>query len=239
MPDECAGGWQATEKPVFLSDVCADGWRTAEKSVIEEEYVSLRRFYSSFLLMEERMTKKEAIRIIVECARLYHENLEGKNLLFIFGAPQNPERFETVFMPRHILHLTGVYTKLSSSDFYDRCLKSRLSVSDFVMPNDGTVEMKLAVLPQLMRISKTAKMIGDYDSSKSLLYTEKLAGGDRPAWVLYLIKDSTNLIPPSEKIFVMFRSNRNSASLQSTGKRSEKRNIKSSASCKKGSTPFL
>lgn len=123
------------------------------------------------------MTKKEAIRIIVECARLYHENLEGKNLLFIFGAPQNPECFETVFMPRHFLHLTGVYTKLSSSDFYDRCLKSRLSVSDFMMPNDGTVEMKLAVLPQLMRISKTAKMIGDYDSSKSLLYTEKLAGG--------------------------------------------------------------
>ena len=123
------------------------------------------------------MTKKEAIRIIVDCARLYHENLEGKNLLFIFGAPQNPECFEAVFMPRHFLHLTGVFTKLSSSDFYDRCLKSRLSVSDFVMPNDGTVEMKLAVLPQLMLITKTAKMIGDYDSSKSLLYTEKLAGG--------------------------------------------------------------
>ena len=123
------------------------------------------------------MTKKEAIRIIIDCARLYHENLEGKNLLFIFGAPQNPECFEAVFIPRHFLHLTGVFTKLRSSDFYDRCLKSRLSDSDFAMPNDGTVEMKLTVLPQLMRLSKTAKMIGDYDSSKSLLYTEKLAGG--------------------------------------------------------------
>lgn len=123
------------------------------------------------------MTKKEAIRTIIDCARLFHENLEGKNLLFIFGTPQNPECFEAVFMPRHFLHLTGVFTKLSSSDFYDRCLRSRLSVSDFWMPKDGTAEMKLSVLPQLMRISKTAKMIGDYDSSKSLLYTEKLAGG--------------------------------------------------------------
>ena len=46
VPDECAGGWQAAEKPVFLSDVCADGWRTAEKSAIKGEYVALRRFNS-------------------------------------------------------------------------------------------------------------------------------------------------------------------------------------------------
>gem|GEM_PF-2472373 len=34
MPDECAGGWQVTEKPVFLPDKYSGGWRTAEKSVI-------------------------------------------------------------------------------------------------------------------------------------------------------------------------------------------------------------
>lgn len=123
------------------------------------------------------MTKKDAIRTIVECAKLYHDNLEGKNLLFIYGAPQKPEYFEAVFQGRQFLHLTGVITKLNSTDFYDRCLRSRLSVSDFGMPRDGTADMKLMVLPQLMRISKNTKMIGDYDSSKSLLYTEKLAGG--------------------------------------------------------------
>lgn len=123
------------------------------------------------------MTKRDAIRTIIECTRLYHENLEGQNLLFIFGIPQKPEFFETVFLPRHFLHLTGVRTKLSSSDFYDRCLKNRLAESDFSMPRDGTAEMKLTVLPQLMRITRTAKMIGDYDSSKSQLFTEKLAGG--------------------------------------------------------------
>jgi len=30
--DECASGWQATEKPVFLPDECAGSWRTTEKS---------------------------------------------------------------------------------------------------------------------------------------------------------------------------------------------------------------
>jgi len=44
LPDECAGGWQATEKSVFLLDECASGWRTAEKSVVEGKHVTLRCF---------------------------------------------------------------------------------------------------------------------------------------------------------------------------------------------------
>ena len=36
--------------------------------------------------------------------------------------------------------------------------------------------MKLSILPQLMRLSRCAKMVGDYDNTKSVLYTEKLAG---------------------------------------------------------------
>jgi len=41
LPDECAGGWQATEKSVFLLDECASGWRTAEKSVIKGKHMTL------------------------------------------------------------------------------------------------------------------------------------------------------------------------------------------------------
>ena len=58
----------------------------------------------------------------------------------------------------------------------DRCLKRSLSPLDFSMPDSGTVEMKLSVLPRMLKISSAAKMIGEYDLSKSLLYTEKLAG---------------------------------------------------------------
>jgi len=37
FPDECAGGWQATEKPVSFSDECAGSWRTTEKSAVNGE----------------------------------------------------------------------------------------------------------------------------------------------------------------------------------------------------------
>ena len=163
------------------------------------------------------MTKRDAIRTMVDCAKLFHENLEGKNVLFVFGVQQKPEFFEAVFLPRHFLHLTGVITKISSSDFYDRCLKNRLSISDFGMPKDGTAEMKLTVLPQLMQIPKNAKMIGDYDASKSLLYTEKLAGGvsacmgfvrDRKYYIpnTALREDIRNVsIKPQKRILAIYR----------------------------------
>ena len=126
------------------------------------------------------MKKEEAIRIITDCAKKYRETLEGKNLLFLFGSPQAPQHFEAAFLPRHFLHFTGVELSprefISSTDFYDRCLTRNLRPSDFSIPDSGTVEMKLSVLPQMINISKTAKMIGEYSFSKSLLYTEKLAG---------------------------------------------------------------
>ena len=126
------------------------------------------------------MKKEEAIRIMGSCARQYCENLENRNLLFVFGTLQEAQFFEAAFLPRHFLHLTGVEPSTdrvnSSTDFYDRCLKGRLTPADFKLPKNGTAEMKLAVLPQLMQIFKTAKMIGDYDFTKSILYTERIAG---------------------------------------------------------------
>ena len=126
------------------------------------------------------MKKEDAIRIITSCAKQYHDTLEGKNLLFLFGSPKDPQHFEAAFLPRHFLHFTGVELSprefISSTDFYDRCLNRSLRPSDFNIPDSGTVEMKLSVLPQMINISKTAKMIGEYSFSKSLLYTEKLTG---------------------------------------------------------------
>ena len=126
------------------------------------------------------MKKEAAIKIITDCAKSYRKNLENKNLLFVFGALQSPEYFEASFLPRNFLHLTGV--KLSpnrisgSTDFYGRCLSGQLSPADFDMAQNGTTDMKLSILPQLMQLHHSAKMVGDYDNTKSVLYTEKLAG---------------------------------------------------------------
>ena len=124
------------------------------------------------------MKKYEAVEIITNCAKEYRAYLEDNNFLFIFGDKHRTEAFETIFLPRNFLHLTGVKLKSTceSSDFYEMCLKGQLSPSLFEMSADGTTDMKLCVLPQLMKIHRTAKMIGEYDQSKSFLVTEKIAG---------------------------------------------------------------
>lgn len=126
------------------------------------------------------MKKEAAIKIITECAKDYHKFLENRNLLFVFGTVQKPFCFEAVFLPRHYCHLTGVNLvtdRISGSvDFYKRCLKGQLSPKDFSFASNGTTQMKLTVLPQLMKIHCFAKMVGEYNFTKSLLYTEKLAG---------------------------------------------------------------
>ena len=67
------------------------------------------------------MKREEAIRIMGSCAGQYYENLENRNLLFLFGTPQAPQFFEATFLPRHFLHLTGVEPSTervnSSTDF--------------------------------------------------------------------------------------------------------------------------
>jgi hypothetical protein len=137
-------------------------------------------FLLPFAIVGGIMKKETAIKIITECAKAYHVNLENRNLMFIFGTAQKPAFLEAVFLPRNFLHLTGVSLSSKnpprSSDFYEKSLKGRLSPDDFSIAADGTTEMKLLVLPQLMKIYQSAKMVGDYNSTKSLLYTGKLAG---------------------------------------------------------------
>jgi hypothetical protein len=125
------------------------------------------------------MRKDDALRIVTSCAKQYRDNLENKNLKFVFSNNGAEEYFESLFLPRHFLHLTGVQLlaqHMKSSDYYNLCLKGNLPLSAFNLYPNGTTEMKLSVLPQIMNIHKTAKMIGDYNDSKSLLVTEKIVG---------------------------------------------------------------
>lgn len=145
----------------------------------------------------KQMKKNKAIRIITNCAKEYNEYLENKNLLFVFGNNHKQEAFEAVFEPRHFLHLTGIEANgrfiNRSSDFYDICLKGQLSPSAFELAKNGTTDMKLSVLPQLMKIHKTAKMIGEYDCAKSFLMTEKIAGNVTAC--LGFVRDGNYYVP--------------------------------------------
>lgn len=127
------------------------------------------------------MKKIDVLKAVLSSAKSYSQNLENRNMLFLFNDEnKQPHCFEVVFEPRHFHHLTG--TKIvnpnikSSVEFYDMCLRNNLSENDFILAPDGTTPLKIAILPSLMQIHKMAKMIGEYNDCKPKLYTEKLAG---------------------------------------------------------------
>ena len=121
-------------------------------------------------------TTEEAIRIIYKCAVDYRENLSNKFVLFITAKDNKSTGFETLFLPQNYKHLTGVSSKLSGADFFGLAARNRLSPNEITLAEDGTTDLKLDVLPQLMNIHLTARMVGDYDYSKSLLVADKIAG---------------------------------------------------------------
>jgi len=134
--------------------------------------------YSPFKLFSSIsiMNKKAVLNQIYSLARLYKNNLENNNLLFIYGNIKNPEYIITNFLDSNFYHLTGVQLikDLSAYEFYSGLLENKISINDFEI--DTHTISKLSVLPQLLNITKSAKMIGEYNDIGSLLFTDKIAG---------------------------------------------------------------
>lgn len=125
--------------------------------------------------------KEEALKIILKCCKLYHCNLENKNVMFIVQDKRKDIHYlEMLFLASNFLHLTGINIinkKIkSSTDFYNLCLKNQITVSDFKFNSNGTTSMKLQILPQIIQIQKICKMTGDYNNTKLYLSTQKLVG---------------------------------------------------------------
>lgn len=125
------------------------------------------------------MTKKDAISVICNCAALYNSNLCNKQLAFVYWDNNHKVDFvEVVFQSNNFLHFTGVsfLPKEKASGFYYRALDHRLRESDIKFRNNGTTDLKLKVLRQVMNIAYSARMIGDYMGPQFELYTEKVVG---------------------------------------------------------------
>ena len=146
--------------------------------------------------MVVKHTKEDAIRIVTSCAQKYKKELAGNTLLFVCADKHYSILcYEFSFWPENFMHLTGLKTIrteaelrhtnkkdakiVSAFDFYSMCINKKLSPKDFEFSDDGTTDMKLDVLPFVVNKNLSANMIGDYNSSKPLLYTEKLAGNTK------------------------------------------------------------
>ena len=136
--------------------------------------------------------KKSAVKIIIECAKMYKDNFLGKNLMIIYGKDQYGF-MEAVFPKTAYLHLTGVDTKLSPSAFYSKCIGNVLSNKDFNFKSNGTTELKLQILPHVFNPKKNYKIVGEYGNFKQILRTNKLVGGVHAC--LGFVKDGDYYVP--------------------------------------------
>ena len=141
------------------------------------------------------ITKENAIILLNKAAIEYNTNLVGNNVLFLAIKNNNYFFIETAFIPGNFLHLSGVESSLDATKFLDAAFDNRLSINDIGFKKDGTTELKLSVLLNLMNIHKIAKMIGDYDFSGRHLIADKLAG--TTASVMGFIKDNDYFYPSS------------------------------------------
>jgi hypothetical protein len=154
----------------------------------------------------KKYTKEEAIAVVVQCAEKYRDELDGRNLLFLcMDKHKKTSAIEFSFHGSNYLHLTGlkpgrgevddVDPALHANDFYKKCLEHQLSPSDFAFAEDGTTHLKLELLPGILCKNLNASMIGDYNSSKPRLVTEKLVGGVHACMGFVLDKKRTEYVP--------------------------------------------
>lgn len=150
--------------------------------------------------MGKKYTKKQAVSIVISAARLYRDNLAGKRLLFIVtDKHKNVSSLEVGFDASNFHHLTGL--KLTNKtwshlDFYNFCIDGRLKEEDIEFAEKGTTHQKLEVLPLAFKNANlSASMMGNYNNSHPLLYTEKLVGGVKWALGFRDVTGSGNYVP--------------------------------------------
>lgn len=151
------------------------------------------------------MTGTQVLKIILESAKLYRDNLADKNLIIIsYNANTKLYNYiETVFLERNFLHMTGVQIRPEKAGkpynpdiggamkFYELCLLNELKLGDFKQAVDGTTPLKMNVLPQLMKL--TGNLMGDFNFTKNRLVTEKLVGNQRGC--MGFVKENNYYIP--------------------------------------------
>ena len=159
----------------------AYSWRTTVKSAKGGSI-----FYGYYLLLYVKkkegylnIDKKKLIQYISECAKLYKDNLQNKNIMFVYYTGKKIDYIETKFTASNFLHLTGLKLlnkKITAGNFINQILAHRISKKDITEKEDGTTKLKLQVLHRLMNIHKNAKLIGDYNNNRIYLFSQKIIG---------------------------------------------------------------
>lgn len=146
------------------------------------------------------MNRKERdMNVLKECAILYKLNLMNKNLLVVSSYNKQISVASIEFNKNNYKHLTGVVTPLSANKFMDALLGDRLSFDDWDYKKDGTSQLKIRALPQMVEFYKSARMIGTYSGNRIYLKSDICFGGVYCYLGLIVDKNNKNL---TEDIYV-------------------------------------
>lgn len=152
-----------------------------------------------------KITKEDARRTVLNCAKLYHKKLLNKKLIIIYRERRdNSLRYiEVVFYERNFQHLTGlelvdengIVIHSQSVNFYRKCIENKLSIDEIRLRDDGTTQLKLTALPVLTDVTKITKIAGDYNNMRPFLLVDKVIGGVN--FCLGLSREGAEYVPSS------------------------------------------
>ena len=119
---------------------------------------------------------KQALSIILSCAKAYNEKLNNKHFLIVYQNRNIITKCCVGFRDMNFLHLTGIKTKLSAQQFYNACLECKLSVKYINVNTKGRAQQKLAVLPYLSELLYGKCMVGDFINSGITIRADYFVG---------------------------------------------------------------
>lgn len=122
--------------------------------------------------MATKTDKKEHIRKqIIDASYVYRDNLAGKAFLYVIG----DEYFEVVFQTDRFMHLTGVNSRLSAQEFYDKAKESELTTGQIFFDSAHPYHGAKKKLPCLLLLpALTNSLVCVVKDMKTLTLTYKL-----------------------------------------------------------------
>lgn len=128
--------------------------------------------------------QQQILSMISKCLKEYDSNLRNKNLMFILENKDKIIKKEEAYFPKSsFYHLTGIIitdkegNKLNSYSFYRKIRDNIIKFNKYIIKEkDKTTDLKLQVLPQLMKIDKIANMTGEFFNYGMFLQTDIIIG---------------------------------------------------------------
>lgn len=112
---------------------------------------------------------------IQDCVSRYGQLLCDKNYLYVYGSEESPKTVEVTFQKENVMHLLHIkLNNLSVEDFYQRCYNNGLSIRDYNIQKD--TDEKIENFNAVLNIGKASQMLGDFDSFRIKLKTDKIVG---------------------------------------------------------------